>query len=99
MTHSPTPNANPNDVDDNGIFVHLPDASPDDLAMMSLIGVRDALRAAQWPAWVAAFSLTGACQARGKELISLISEAHAFCERLKVVVEGDARTSNPDRLS
>jgi hypothetical protein len=66
---------------------------------MSLIGVRDALRAAQWPAWVAAFSLTGARQARGKELISLISEAQVFCERLKVVVEGDARASNPDRLS
>ena len=47
----------------------------------------------------AAFSLTGARQERANELIRMISDAQAFCERLQVVVEGDARASNPDRLS
>ena len=60
------------DIDDvnalypNGSFKHLPDASRDELASLSLRGVSDALRAAQWPAWVAAFSLKGARQERAK---------------------------------
>jgi len=93
------------DIDDvnalypNGSFKHLPDASRDELASLSLRGVSDALRAAQWPAWVAAFSLKGARQERAKELIKLMDAAREHCERLLVVVDGDARANNPDRSS
>jgi hypothetical protein len=81
----------------NGAFRHLPDASSDDLAMMSLIGVSETLRAVQMSVWSAAFALKGARQERAKELIKLLSAAHEHCERLRVVVEGDPRANNPDR--
>ncbi len=65
---------------------------------MSLVGVRDSLRAAQWPAWVAAFSLKGARQECARELVRMIADAQRVAERL-LVVEGDALANNPDRLS
>jgi hypothetical protein len=77
----------------------LPDAAPIDIGWLSLAAAIDSLHAAQYNTLIAMFSLTGARRARAKELVGLIADAQAHCERLRVVVEGDARANNPDRLS
>jgi hypothetical protein len=65
-----------------------------DAALPSLQDCRRSLVAARLEAVVAANSLDGARLARAQELAQMVADCIAWCERLAVVVLGDARAES-----
>jgi len=65
--------------------------TPTTPAVTALHACRDHLLNAILDAAYCVPNLTGARQARARDLVSMLDAAISHCERLAVVVEGDAR--------